>query len=54
MPGRNGTLTSENMRGDLVKWVDGKVKGTENIALHMRRTDALLRQLNKMISYTIE
>ncbi len=45
------TLTSESIRGDLVKWVDGKVKGTEVIALHMRRTDALLRQLNNMISY---
>ncbi len=51
----SGTVTSESIRGDLVKWVDGKVKGTENIALHMCRTDALLRQLNKMISYhTIE
>ena len=49
------TATSENIRGDVVKWVDGRVKGTENIALHMRRTDALLRQLNKMISnHTIE
>ncbi len=45
------TLTSKSIRGDLVKWVDGKAKGTEVIALHMRRTDALLRQLNNMISY---
>ena len=56
----NGQLAStltlaENIRGDLVKWVDGKVKGTESIAHHMRRTDALLRQFNKMISnHTIE
>ena len=49
------TVTSENIRGDLVKWVDGKVKGTEDIVFHMCRMDALLRRLNKMISYyTIE
>ena len=45
------TLSSQNIRGDFVMWVNGNVKGAENIALHMRRTDALLRQLNKIISY---
>ena len=45
------TLTSENIRGDLIAWVDGKIKGTENIGVHIRRVDALLRELNKMISY---
>ena len=45
------TLTSEDIRGDLIKWVDGKDEGTQNIVLHMRRVDALVRELNKMISY---
>ena len=49
------TTTSENIRGDLIAWVDGKQRGTEYIGLHIRRVDALLRELNKMISYhTIE
>ena len=52
---RNGqltsTLTSENIRGDLIKWVDGKDEGTENIVLHMKRVDALVRELDKMITY---
>lgn len=45
------TLTSQSIRGDLIAWVDGREKGMENIALHMRRVDLLVRELNKMISY---
>lgn len=45
------TLTSENIRGDLIAWLDGREERAENIALHIRRVDALLRELNKMISY---
>ena len=45
------TLPSENVRGDLIKWVDGKAKGTENITLHMFGVDALLRELNKIIPH---
>ena len=51
----SNTTTSEKIRGDLIAWVDGKQKETEYIGLHIRRVDALLRELNKMISYhTIE
>ncbi|XP_028408997.1 egl nine homolog 1-like [Dendronephthya gigantea] len=45
------TLTSENIRGDLIVWLDGREPENENILLHMRRVDALVRELNKMISY---
>jgi hypothetical protein len=45
------TSTSENIRGDLIKWISGKEAGTENIALHMRRVDALIREMKKMITY---
>jgi hypoxia-inducible factor (prolyl hydroxylase) len=45
------TLPSENVRGDIIKWVDGKTKGTENIAGHMCGVDALLRELNKIMPH---
>ncbi len=45
------TSTSESIRGDLIKWIGGKEAGTENITLHMRRVDALIREMKKMITY---
>ena len=49
------TLPSENVRGDIIKWVDGKGRGTENITSHMCGVDALVRELNNIIPhYKIE
>lgn len=46
----SNSLTSENDRGDLIAWVKGKEEGKENIGLHIRRCDALFRELNKLMS----
>ncbi|XP_046859185.1 prolyl hydroxylase EGLN3-like isoform X2 [Xenia sp. Carnegie-2017] len=45
----SNSLTSENDRGDLIAWVKGKEEGKENIGLHIRRCDALFRELNKLM-----
>ena len=55
----NGQLTSSvssaNVRGDQIAWIDGKEERTENIKMHMERVDKLIAMLNKKIEhYTIQ